>query len=89
MWRRGTFHGVSPKHLQRDLDEFSYRFDHRCREGELFGFVLRCVGGGHLFPYRCLLAEGTAYAEELQGVFRGPATSRYVQPPGDLGLERA
>ena len=26
-WLRGTFHGVSPKHLQRYLDELSYRFD--------------------------------------------------------------
>jgi transposase-like protein len=32
-WLRGTFHGVSPKHLQRYLDEFSYRFDRRWREG--------------------------------------------------------
>ena len=40
-WLRGTFHGVSPKYLQRYLDEFSYRFDRRWREGELFGFVLR------------------------------------------------
>jgi len=28
-WLRGTFHGVSPKHLQRYLDEFVYRFDRR------------------------------------------------------------
>jgi transposase-like protein len=59
-WLRGTFHGVSPKHLQRYLDEFSYRFDRRWREGELFGFVLRRVAGGQPLPYRRLVAEGTA-----------------------------
>jgi transposase-like protein len=59
-WLRETFHGVSPKHLQRYLDEFSYRFDRRCREGELFGFVLRRVVRGQPLPYRLLVAEGTA-----------------------------
>jgi transposase-like protein/ribosomal protein L37AE/L43A len=59
-WLRGTFHGVSPKHLQRYLDEFSYRLNRRWREGELFGFVLRRVAGGQPLPYRRLVAEGTA-----------------------------
>jgi transposase-like protein len=40
-WLRGTFHGVSPKHLQRSLDEFVLRFDRRWRESELFIRVLR------------------------------------------------
>ncbi len=56
----GTFHGVSPKHLQRYLDEFSYRFDRRWREGELLGFVLRRVAGGQPLPYRRLVAERAA-----------------------------
>jgi hypothetical protein len=59
-WLRGTFHGVSPKHLGRHLDEFSYRFDRRWREGELFGFVLRRAAAGQPLPYRRLVAEGTA-----------------------------
>jgi transposase-like protein len=59
-WLRGTFDGVSPKHLQCYLDEFSYRFDRRWREGELFGFVLRRVVGGQPLPYRQLVAERTA-----------------------------
>jgi len=59
-WLRGTFHGVSPKHLQRYLDEFSERFDRRWREGELFGHVLRRVARGHPLPYRLLVAERTA-----------------------------
>ena len=59
-WLRGTFHGVSPKHLQRYLDEFSYCFDRRLRESELFSFVLRRVARGQPLPYRCLVAEGKA-----------------------------
>jgi transposase-like protein len=59
-WLRGTFHGVSPKHLQRYLDEFSYRFDRRWHEGEPFSFVLRRVARGQPLPYRLLVAEGTA-----------------------------
>jgi transposase-like protein/ribosomal protein L37AE/L43A len=59
-WLRGTFHGVSPKHLPRYLDEFSYRFDRRWREGELFAFVLRRVAQGEPLPYAQLVAEGTA-----------------------------
>jgi hypothetical protein len=59
-WLRGTFHGVSPKHLQRYLDEFSYRLNRRWREGELFGFVLRRVAGGQPLPYGRLVAERAA-----------------------------
>ena len=33
---RGTFHRVSPKHLQRYMDEFVFRFDRRRKEAELF-----------------------------------------------------
>jgi hypothetical protein len=57
MWLRGTFHGVSRKHLQRYLDEFVYRFDRRWREGELFGFVLNRAAHADPFPYQRLLAE--------------------------------
>ncbi len=56
-WLRGTFHGVSPKHLQRYRDEFVYRFDRRWREGELFGFVLRRAASGEPLPYHRLIAE--------------------------------
>ena len=42
-WLRGTFHGVSPKHLPRYVDEFSHRFDRCQREGEIFTFVGRRV----------------------------------------------
>jgi hypothetical protein len=33
-WLRGTFHGVSLKHLQRYLDEFVFRFDRRWKEAQ-------------------------------------------------------
>jgi transposase-like protein len=56
-WLRGTFHGVSGKHLQRYLDEFVYRFDRRWREDELFGFVLGRAAEGEPLPYRRLVAE--------------------------------
>ena len=56
-WLRGTFHGVSAKHLPRSLDEFTYRFDRRWREGELFGFVLLRAVRGEPLPYARLVAE--------------------------------
>ena len=56
-WLRGTFHGVSGKHLQRYLDEFVYRFDRRWREEELFGFVLRRAAHAEPLPYHRLVAE--------------------------------
>ena len=62
-WLRGTFHGVRPKPLQHDLDEFRDRFDRRWREDELFGFVRRRVVGGEPLPYRRLVAERAAWAE--------------------------
>lgn len=56
-WLRGTFHGVSPKHLPRYLKEFTYRFDRRARETELFHFVLRRAVRGEPLPYARLTAE--------------------------------
>lgn len=56
-WLRGTFHGVSPKHLPRYLDEFVYRFDRRWREDELAGFVLCRAAHAAPLPYPLLTAE--------------------------------
>jgi len=61
-WLRGTFHGVSPKHLQRYLGEFTYRLDRRWREGELFGFVLRRVGRGQPLPLPTACRGGNGIA---------------------------
>lgn len=56
-WLRGTFHGVSRKHMQSYLDEFAYRFNRRGRDESLFGFVLRRTTAGEPLPYRTLAAE--------------------------------
>ena len=56
-WLRGTFHGVSTKHLQRYLDEFVYRFDRRWREEQLFASVLRRATQAGPCPYYRLTAE--------------------------------
>ena len=56
-WIRGTFHGVSRKHLQRYLEEFTYRFDRRWKETELFHFVLSRAVRGEPLPYAGLTAE--------------------------------
>jgi hypothetical protein len=46
-WLRETFHSVSPKHLQRTLDGFVFRFDRRWREGKRFGFASPRAAGRH------------------------------------------
>lgn len=38
---QGTFHGLDSRHLQRYLDEFSYRFNRRKFTGELFNRLLQ------------------------------------------------
>ena len=56
-WLRGTFHGVSPKHLQRYLDEFVFRFDRRWKDAERFPRALHCAIDTDPFPYHRLMAE--------------------------------
>lgn len=56
-WLRGTFRGVSGKHLQRYLDEFVFRFDGRWNEAELFGPLLQRTAAGRPLTYRGLVAE--------------------------------
>ena len=58
-WLRGTFHGVSPKHLHRYLDEFVFRFNLRWQEDQLFAPVLRYAIGADPLPYIQLTAEPT------------------------------
>ncbi len=62
-WLRGTFHGVNPRHLQRCLDEFVFRFDRRWRETDLFLQVL----------HRALdaFAEGLQVAAAEEAPLRG------------------
>jgi transposase-like protein len=56
-WLRGTFHGVSNKHLPRYLQEFEYRFNRRWRESQMFEFVLRRAVLGEPCPVHRLVAE--------------------------------
>jgi len=56
-WLRGTFHGVSRKHMPGYLAEFTDRFDRRWREEEFFGFVLSRAAHGEPLPYSRLVAE--------------------------------
>jgi len=53
---RATFHGVSAKHLQRYLSEYSYRFNRRYFESQLFDRLL----------YACLLTQTITFSELRQ-----------------------
>jgi hypothetical protein len=56
---RGTFHGVSPKHLQRYLNEFVFRFNQRWQEADLFSPVLHGAIAADPLPYQHSTAERT------------------------------
>ncbi len=58
-WLRGAYHGVSPKHLQRYLNEFQFRFNQRWQEADLFSPVLYAAIAAYPVPYRHLTAERT------------------------------
>ncbi len=59
IWLRGAYHGVSPKHLQRYLNEFQFRFNKRWHEADLFSPVLQAAIDADPFPYRHLTSEQT------------------------------
>ena len=53
-WLAGTFHGVSPQHLQAYLDEFTFRFNRRFHRAVSFRTLLG-LGSIHVGPtYRSL-----------------------------------
>ncbi len=39
----GVYHGVSTKHLQAYLDEYTFRYNHRKDERPMFRTILSCV----------------------------------------------
>jgi hypothetical protein len=82
-WLQGTFHGVSPKHLQRYLDEFVYRFDRRWIEAALSGFVLRRAV--HTWGTPLQILEKLEARKRLLGGFETLAISRY----GGMSFEDA
>jgi transposase-like protein len=56
-WLRGTFHGVSAKHLHRYLDEFVFRLNLRWREAEIFLHVLGRALTAAPWTYRDITAD--------------------------------
>ena len=60
-WLRGTHHGVSVKHLQAYLDEFTFRFNRRGTPMAAFQTLLGLGGQRGAITYKGL------YAVELTG----------------------
>ena len=56
-WLLGTFRGVSHKHLDRYLKEFTYRLNRRWNEDKLFYYLTRRAVEGKPLPYHRLIAE--------------------------------
>jgi len=56
-WLRGTYHGVSKKHLDRYLQEFVYRFNRRGIERTLFEQVISAAAIAPPLTYGQLTAE--------------------------------
>ena len=56
-WLLGTFRGVSHKHLDRYLKEFTYRLNRRWNEDKLFYYLTRRAVEGEPLPYHRLIAE--------------------------------
>jgi transposase-like protein len=56
----GTFHQVSIKHLGRYCNEFSYRFNRRERQSQMFGETVKGLLRGNALPYKRLTASQTS-----------------------------
>ena len=67
-WLNGTHHGVSPKHLQAYLNEFTFRFNRRFYPFNAFRSLLGIAGG----------AEAPTYAALYSGDWIHPTCSRYM-----------
>ncbi len=53
-WLNGTHHGVSPKHLQAYLNEFTFRFNRRFHPFNAFRSLLGIAGGAETPTYAAL-----------------------------------
>ena len=53
----GTFHKVSIKHLGRYCNEFSYRFNRRGEQLEMFRMTVKNLVRGEVLPYKKLTAK--------------------------------
>jgi transposase-like protein len=56
----GTFHKVSIKHLPRYCNEFSYRFNRRGAQLEMFGMTMKNLVRGEVLPYKKLTSKVSA-----------------------------
>jgi transposase-like protein len=56
-WLRGTFRGVSHKHLDRYLQEFTYRLNRRWTDDKLFYYLTRRAIEAKPLPYHRLIAD--------------------------------
>lgn len=59
----GTFHQISIKHLDRYIQEFSYRFNNRSNQ-EFFGITVAALVLGIPLPYKKLIASVQTSAPE-------------------------
>jgi len=53
----GTFHKVSIKHLSRYCNEFSYRFNRREEQLQMFGITVKNLVNGEILSYKKLTAK--------------------------------
>jgi hypothetical protein len=53
----GTYHKVSIKHLGRYCNEFSYRFNRRDQQQQMFDATLKGLLKAKPLPYKKLIAE--------------------------------
>ena len=53
----GTYHHISVKHLQRYVDEFSYRFNNRVDFDKLFTGVVESVAESKVLKYNSLISK--------------------------------
>jgi transposase-like protein len=60
----GTFHKVSIKHLGRYCNEFSYRFNRRGEQLQMFDATLKNLAHGKALPYAKLTATGPVASNE-------------------------
>jgi transposase-like protein len=56
----GTFHKVSIQHLGRYCNEFSYRFNRRGEQLEMFDGTLKNLTNGEILPYKKLIGRDKA-----------------------------
>ena len=74
-WINGIHHGVSPKHLQAYLNEFTFRFNRRFYPFNAFRSLLGIAGG----------AEAPTYAELYSGDWAHPTCSGCLRSPDRQG----